>query len=183
MHRLFARLTVLVAVQRIALGVCWGQAQVSPNVMTVLFGRVVAGDVGSLSASGEEHVLRMTWLNVPNLSVDPVSFRLEAKLPFRPVSMSFSITSRSVQAGMFRQTLNLYDWTKNLFDPFTNVNGPMYRTFTDMACHAPGDVGRYVRAGDNKVMALVRARPVGPVAVAGWEVEYDTAAFTIVSGP
>jgi hypothetical protein len=182
MHRLFARLSTLAVIHRIAFGVCLGQVNVPPNAVTLLFGKVEAGNVASLAAPDSD-VLRMTWFSVPNNSVDPVNFRVEGKLPFRPVGMTFNLTSRAVHAGMFRQSLNLYDWTKNLFDPLSNVNGPMHMNFTDMQCPAQGDVGRYVRASDNKVMALVRARPVGPVAVLQWEVEYDAASFTIVSGP
>jgi len=183
MHRLFVRFAILAVVQRIAFGVCWGQVAVSPNAVTVLFGRSEAGDVTSLFVPGDGQVLRMTFFSVPNVTVDPVNFRVEGKLPFKPVSMTFTINSRSVHGGVYRQSLNLYDWTRNLFDPLTNVNGLMPHTFSDMSCPAPGDVSRYVRALDNKVMALVRARPMSPTAVLQWEVEYDAASFVVVSGP
>ena len=182
MQRLFARLATLALAHRIALGVCWGQVQVTPDVLTVIYGQVVSGDMSAfIEADGL--ALRMSRFTVPNVPVDPVTFRLEAKLPFKPVGLKFVLLARSITPGPISQSINLYDWTRNLFDPLTNVTGPLPKTFVQMECNAQGDVSRYVRPGDNKVMALVRARPTGPVAVLLWQVEYDLANFQAVSGP
>src|SRR5689334_3882448 len=104
MQRLFARAAMLAVIHRIAFGVCCGQVAVSPNTVTVLFGRTVVGDVTSLFVPGDGQVLRMTFFSVPNVTVDPVNFRVEGKLPFKPVSMTFTVNSRSVHGGIYRQS-------------------------------------------------------------------------------
>jgi len=156
--------------------------EVRPTAVTVLYGRIVSGDATSLAVE-DGSALRVSRFTVPNSLIHPVMFRLEGNLPSSTTSLSFSILGRKVTNGVYSQSLNFYNWTTNLYDPYTNVTGLLQGTYTSMTCTAPGDVSRYVRNSDRKVMALVRVRPVGPTPILQWETEYDRAYFVADSGP
>ena len=155
---------------------------VVPSAITVIYGRIVSGGVSSLTFE-DGTTLRMSRFTVPNNLVYPITLRIEAYIPSSTAILSFSVLSRKVSVGAYSQSLNLYNWTTNLFDPNTNVTAMLQGSFTTMDCSASGDVSRYVRASDRKVMALVRVRPIGPTPVLHWETEYDRTFFVADSGP
>lgn len=162
--------------------VAWPGESVAPDRVTPVYGRVTAGSVAQLRLE-DGACLRVSRYTVPNLPVDPVTFRVEATLPSLPAAMSLRLVSRSAQMGAFTQSLNLYDWTKSVFEPMTNVTTPLLTGFAVSVCPTVGAVDRYVRPGDNRVWALVRVRPVGPTFVQVWSAEFDAASFDIEIGP
>lgn len=153
-----------------------------PTTVTIVYGRCAAGDVTSL-ALADGVGLKVCKFVVPILPVDPVTFRVEANLPGPVSGLKFHVVSKATHFGQYTQSLNLFDWSKSLFDPMTNVTTPLTRSDTEVVCTALGDVSRYVRPNDFRVWALVRARALGFTPVANWQVEFDRAWFEIDAVP
>lgn len=162
----------------------WGMAQqiVPVNAVTVVYGRAVSGSVRELTDL-DGAFYRFSRFTLPNVPVDPITLRFEARLPSVPTQLSFHIFGRNVAFGSYSQSLNLFDWTKNVFDPFTNVTGPLSQAGVGMVCTTFASPSNYMRTTDNKAMALVRVRVSGPTPVLYWEVEYDQAWFEVQTGP
>lgn len=155
--------------------------QVSPTTVTVVYGRVVAGDVNGISTV-DGITLKLSKFVVPVVPVDPVTFRVESNLPAVPTSLAFHLIGRAVHFGTYTQSLNLYDWNRNLFDPLTNVTSPLLPTDGEMVCQHIGDVSKFYRVSDLRVWALVRVRAIGFTPVNNWQVEYDRAWFEMDTG-
>ncbi|MBS1724432.1 MAG: hypothetical protein JSS66_15930 [Armatimonadetes bacterium] len=177
-----ARVAMSVAFLANLVPIAASQQAVPVNAVTVVYGRTISGSVADL-VDADGACFRFSRFTVANLQVDPVTLRFEARLPAAPSSLSFHITGRCVAIGNYTQSLNLFDWTKNVFDPFTNATAPLLQSGTTMVCGTFGPPSNYMRTTDNKAMALVRVRVAGPTPLLFWEVEYDQAYFEVQSGP
>lgn len=155
---------------------------VVPSRITMVYGRVAAGSASSLALLDND-ALTVCRFTVPNGSVSPVTFRIEAQAPINTGLSTFRLTSRRSSTGMFNQSLNLFDWSRNLFDPYTNVTNALSDTYGGAVCASVGDPAKYVRASDRKMMALVRVRPLGPTLFLGWSADFDCASFQVQTMP
>lgn len=155
---------------------------VAPSRITVVYGRVMAGSASSLSTPDGDP-LTVCRFTVPNGSVAPITFRIEAQAPANTGLSTFRLTSRQSALGVFNQSLNLFDWSRNVFDPYTNVTNGLSDTYAEAVCNSVGDPAKYVRASDRKMMALVRVRPLGPTLFLGWSADFDCASFQVQTMP
>lgn len=155
---------------------------IQPSTVTVVYGRVSLGNVGSLSAV-DGNCLTVSKFVVPAIPVDPVTFRIETSLPAIPASLVFHLLGHQSNLGQYQQTLNLFDWTKGVFEPQTNVTAMLSKDDTELTCQPIGSVTNYVRQVDNRVWALVRVRTLGLVPTPTWKISYDRAWFETNSGP
>ena len=135
----------------------------------------------SLMAQDGE-AMRFCRFTVPSADIYPLTLRFEGHLGSTPSSLSFSIIGKSSAFGVYSQSLNLYDWTKGLFEPNTNSTALLSKTYGRMDCFPWSEAWRYVRPSDKKVMALVRVKVIGVEASAGWPADYDRAWFTYEPG-
>ena len=157
------------------------ETQVVPDSYKLVFGKVVAGDVGSLAQS-DGNVLRLCRFTVPNSNYDPIWFNVEAPVPVSPTNLKCNLVSKSLNFGTYSQTLFLFDFQNRLFDPNTAITSTMAKSNFTMTCSAVGSSTKYWST-DHRVRALVRAKCIGMSPVFGWQVEYDKAWFAIGSGP
>ncbi len=178
----FSRSVMAAAVLLVAKTAMSDPVDVQPSTVTIVYGRVFSGNIFSLQADDSNSIVISRTL-VPNLTVEPIVFRVETSLPATPVSLSFHVLSRQGSAGQYQQYLNLYDWTKGLFEPLTNVTTWLSREWSDVECLAVGSADRFTRPLDNRVWALVRVKPLGLVPTLNWKIEYEKAWFSMTTGP
>lgn len=157
------------------------ETQIAPDTLKMVFGKVVSGDVSSLSFS-DESTLRICRFTVPNNSYDPIWFNVEASMPSSPTNLKFSLISKGLNVGNYSQTLYLFDYQSRLFDPNTAVTSTVAKVNFTMVCRAAGNSAKYWST-DHRVKALVRARAIGLSPVFSWQLEYDRAWFSTGSGP
>ena len=172
----FAQLSAFAAALLVAGSSSAAPMEVAPSTVTVVYGKVLSGTAHSLAFDDGE-TLNICKFFVPNVPVDPVTFRVETNLPMDASSLAFHITGRAVNFGTYTQSLNLFDWNRGVFDPSTNVTSPLTRAASEMVCFNQGDVSKYVRSTDRRVWALVRVRATGFTPVNNWQAEYERAWF------
>ncbi|MBS1715551.1 MAG: hypothetical protein JST30_14580 [Armatimonadetes bacterium] len=145
---------------------------VFPAAATVNIGWLALGDYFSFSANDGD-VFRVCKFTVPNLQVPPVQVTLSAFSPNATYTkLSLAAVSRAMVSGLFRQTLELYDFRRGDYDPTDVRTDPMTRQWRSDELEATGDIKRYIRT-DRLVRARYSVRCIGPSSVPGWCVEHD----------
>lgn len=173
----FMRGVAVVVVRLLAVMAHGSPLEAPVDTVTVLYGKHASGSVQSLAVEDAE-AMRFCRFIVPNAEVYPITVRFEGHLSAMPSTLCFSVVGKSAAFGQYVQSLNLYDWTKNLYEPNTNSTSPLPKTNLRMDCYPWGDASRYVRGSDKKVMGLVRVRVVGLEVSLGWPVDYDHVWFS-----
>lgn len=173
----FSRGTAVAVVRLLAVMAHGSPVEAPVDNVTVLYGKHTSGTVQSLAVEDGE-AMRFCRFLVPNAEVYPITVRFEGHLSSAPSALRFSVVGRSAAMGTYVQSLNLYDWTKNLYEPNTNATAPLRKDYGRMDCYPWGDASKYVRPLDRKVMGLVRVRVIGLEISLGWPAEYDHVWFS-----
>ncbi len=152
---------------------------VAPSSVTVVLGRRDRGNVGSLLRAGDGDVYRTCRFVVPNNQVDPIQVEVAGSTQVRAFSsLRFQTVARFQTAGLYRQTLELFDWQANRYDPTDVSSQNMTSTFGVQTVAATGNRARYVGTA-GALRARFRVRPIGPTALPIWCVEHDAASWLV----
>ncbi|MCW5939018.1 MAG: hypothetical protein KF884_04245 [Fimbriimonadaceae bacterium] len=155
------------------------EIEVEPESLRVRLGRVLAGDLDSLQDIDGD-VLRVARYVVPNQTVAPVTFDVEATLPATPMNLWAQTYGRMATQGSFEQTLSFFDWGLNQFDTTDAGRGEISVSQMSLETVARGDIGRFVRSSDRAVRARIEVKATGPTANPLWESEHDFVGFRMV---
>jgi hypothetical protein len=155
------------------------EIEVEPQGLRVRLGRVLAGDLDSLHELDGD-VLRVARYVVPNQTVAPVTFEVEASLPEAPMNLWVQSYGKMASQGSFEQTLSFFDWTQNQFDASDAGRAEITRNQKLLESVARGNIRRFVRDGDLAVRARIEVRATGPTANPVWESEHDFVGFRMV---
>lgn len=149
-----------------------------PEIFTVVFGQVAAGGRRSLYTTDGD-ALRMCRFLVPNQQVAPITYTIEGTSVYDTLSsLALVVNSRMVTAGLFSQTLDLFDWSTNSFSATDTRTDAINTTYAARTLNATGNVGRYL-GPDHQVRGRVQIRQTGPTANPNWCAEFDEANFTV----
>jgi hypothetical protein len=149
---------------------------VRPDSATVVLGRTDSGDVTSLRQ--EDGVsLRVCRFIVPNQSVAPIQVRVDGTTAVPPLMLDFTVRSRMATVGSFSQTLELFDWTSNAYDPADARTDLIDTNFASRTQSATGSASRYSASG--ALRAKYSVRQSGPAASLVWCHEADLAVWSV----
>lgn len=149
-----------------------------PDTLTVRYGALEAGGVESLALVDGQSV-RICRFFVPNQIVAPVTIELEGTTPVAvPSQIRFRTFARMTTAGLFSQTLDLYDWTIGGFSSSASVTETIGTSpkWTVVGSPLPN---LFVAAG--RIRARVQIYRTGPNAAGRWCLSVDQASW-LVSG-
>ncbi len=133
-----------------------------PIAFQALRGRVDRGDLTSLRGD-DSNPLRVCRFIVPNdpLRVVELRYTLRTITP-KPGALVVAVRSRASVGGLLQQTLELFDWAENRFDPTDVLQGNLNTTFTSRVLTATGDLTRYVDS-NRRIRVQQTMRIVGPI--------------------
>jgi hypothetical protein len=137
-----------------------------PRSFTVRFGRVDAGDVGSLG-SQDGNVLRICRFITPNLVVAPITIEVNSTAPGSSASViRYTQYARMITSGSFSQELDMFNFSTNAFGA---TSGPQAITtsFGSQFVQVSTGANSYIGTG-NAVRARYQIRKTGPAAAAVW---------------
>lgn len=149
-----------------------------PEVFTVVFGQVANGGRRSLYYTDGD-ALRMCRFLVPNQQVAPITFTIEGTSVYDTLSsLGLVVNSRMATAGLFSQTLDLFDWSTNSYSTTDVRTDAITTSYVARTQTATGNVGRYL-GPDHQVRGRIQIRQTGPTANPNWCAEFDEANFTV----
>jgi|GEM_PF-1083879 len=149
-----------------------------PESITVSLGRVTDGDKRSLHFS-DGAALRICKFIIPNVTVAPITVQVDATSNYDTLSsLAFRMNSRMANAGLFGQTLDLFDWSTNSYSATDTLTTAINTTYQSNDVNATGSVGRYL-GPNHELRARFRVRQTGPVSTVNWCGEFDEANFVI----
>jgi hypothetical protein len=151
-------------------------AWIPAHRFAVDYGLVTGGSLASLAALDGDRLV-VSRYQVPNLSVAPVTFRIQSNLPFVPTAFTFLVTAQATRRGPYVLLLDLFDWAQSRYEPFSLTQVPLEVTAVTLPCPAPPPIHRFVRSSDRLVVGRIRVRATAPVALFSWSVEFDRAGF------
>jgi len=156
-----------------------GSTVIEPTSYTVKLGKAASGNVASLkSADGD--ALRVCKFLVPNAQAAPVNVEIDGSSPVAsPGSLSFAVRSKMASSGQFSQTLDMFDWNANGFDPVDVRTDALTTSYSVHELAGSGSLGRYVRSGDGQLRARYRVRVTGVSSVALWCHDVDRAVWYV----
>lgn len=149
---------------------------VRPDSATVLLGRLDAGDATSLRQE-DGAVLRVCRFIVPNQTVAPIQLQVDGTTSVAPQLLDFTVRSRMATVGSFSQTLELFDWTSNAFDPTDRRTDAIDTNFAARTQAGSGSVAKYSASG--ALRGKVSVRQTGPSASVVWCHETDLAVWNV----
>ncbi|MBS1721554.1 MAG: hypothetical protein JSS66_00955 [Armatimonadetes bacterium] len=152
--------------------------QLSPDTVTVRIGQTTSGGLGQISDI-DGQVMRVCKFIVVNQQVAPVTVEVEGACPFgNPATMQFRTYSRQTVSGAFQMTVDLYDWSTNLFSTTAVRTDPIGTNFKAVAVNANAPVSRFV-SGSGRVKARYRVKQAGPGASSAWCNDLDQAVWFV----
>jgi hypothetical protein len=139
------------------------------QLAAVTFGRVDSNNPGCLE-DREGDPLRICKFIVPNQSVPPIRFTLQAQIPSNQTTLATLINHRSTTSGSFRMTGEYLNPQTNLFEEVGEVTVGL----NGVTSLFVGDASRHV-SSNRFVNVRLSLRPVGPVGAATYCLEIDQA--------
>ncbi|MCW5937468.1 MAG: hypothetical protein KIT11_09200 [Fimbriimonadaceae bacterium] len=155
-------------------------ATIAPTTFTVSLGRLASGNLASLQST-DGNMLRVCKFIVPNLVVPPVQVQVDsASQPnLTPSLVKFRVTSRMGTTGLFSQTLDMFDWAGNRFDPVDTSTTVSNTTLKTDYATSSGSAARYVRTGSGTLRGRYQIRQTGPASALLWCQETDQAQWLV----
>ena len=144
---------------------------VSPSSFLINLGRLDAGNNESL-AGFDTNALRVCKFVVPNNQVAPITVEVNGQLSSAPLFLSLLSSSRMTTAGVFQQTIELFDFSTNSYGTGDSRTDAVTTAYSDRTLHATGAVSRYLGQGST-VKARYRIRQTGPASNPAWCSEHD----------
>lgn len=155
-----------------------GVVQVNPADVTVRLGRIDAGSVAQVSDI-DAQVFRMCRFIVPSQQEASITVEVGGTCPIStPVEFQFRTYGRMNTAGLFSQTLDLYDWTANGISGTAVTTSTIGNTFRAAGVGADAPKSRFVH-GSGRVVARYRIRQTGPAGLSAWCFEFDQAVWLV----
>lgn len=149
-----------------------------PESINVNLGKITAGDKRSLYFS-DGSALRMCRFIVPNQQVAPVTVEVLGTSNYDTLTaLAFHVNSRMGNAGVFTQTLDLFDWSTNAYSTTDVASSAMSTTYAASDLNATGNVSRYL-GPNHELKARFRVKQTGPATTVNWCADFDEATFTI----
>jgi len=150
----------------------WRPCIVHPDLAKVLLGKVTGGTFDSLRTKDDSGLVVCKFI-VPNLSVAPIQVEVEGVSNVEtPVGLTLNVRSRMKHGGLFKQTLQLWNWTTSNWDPSDTDVVPIGLAWIDRSLVATGTVTRYVSPTRTLRMKCSISQ-TGPSAVTLWCHETD----------
>jgi len=150
---------------------------VPPTSFSALLGRIEGGNNASL-AGIDGDLLRVCKFIVPNNQVAPVTVEVTSSVPAVPQYLSLLSVSRMTTAGVFQQTLDMFDFAGSGFNSGDARTDAITPTFDTRILGATGGTARYV-GNANAIKARYRVRRTGPSSSSAWCSEHDIVGWIV----
>jgi|GEM_PF-5040674 len=156
-----------------------GALVTEPSSFTVNLGKLTQGNLASL-ANDDGNALRVCRFIVPNQQVAPVTVQINGTASILSCSaLKLTVKSHMVHAGLFSQTLDLFNWNTNDWDIADNRTDNVNTTYTTVDLNGTGNLSRLLRPSDGALRARYRVRQIGPAATYQWCHEVDQAVWIV----